>query len=166
LCQMGNLDTTDNDGNCVDQVCRPIIIRTCQRSNRTQGITYITKLQTNLHKVAAMDTSGNGVHLTPYRPFGRNTLLNSIRSDAYCIWHLAKVDAGKYRFYNECSRTTLRNGGSNLITAPDASTQYSGLWQFAKNGPDTWMQSHDVKKWMSTDSAGGTTLCVQDPGSH
>jgi len=114
-----------------------------------------------------MDSTDTGVHLTPYRPFGQGLLLNGSRSDAYCIWHLVKYDGGKYRLYNEHSRTALRNGAdsnNDLIIAPDTTQQDADLWQFAKQGSDMWMQCQDVKKWMALDSGSGTTLQLQDPG--
>ncbi len=107
--------------------------------------------------------------LTPYRPFGANTLLNGIRSDALCIWHLVKVDTGKYCFYNEASRTVLRNGGDNVVVvAGDLQQEGGDIWQFAKNGSDMWFAPGNVnnQKWMSTNGADGQTIVVNDPGLH
>jgi hypothetical protein len=54
-----------------------------------------------------------------------------------CIWHLVKVDTGKYTFYNEASRTALLNGGDNVVVvAGDLQPQDGDVWQFAKNGTD------------------------------
>jgi hypothetical protein len=116
-----------------------------------------------------MDTTGNMIHLTPFQPFAQNNVVNvnneQTRADALSIWHLVKFDGGKYRLYNEHSRTALRDSGNSLITAPDTNQQDSDLWQFAKNGRDMWMQCVSSKKWMALDNQSGTTLTAQDRGN-
>jgi len=109
--------------------------------------------------MALFNQAANQVQLNPFPALPTDT--------SAAVYQLSKQsDPGKYRLYNEVSRTALRRGDNNTVAnATDSSETDSDLWQFAKNDGNLWLQNDDgTDSWLALSGAGETSLAMTTAG--